>query len=254
MIITVSYWGIMFEVNLDSPMTIAIPFNDNPFQQVNCFQAPYFEVVPVRSGDFVGSIKEGSPVNFFNVKINPHGNGTHTESVGHILDGHFPISTTLSKYHFVSELLSVYPTMLENGDRVITKYTLERLVTKDMIPEVLIIRTLPNDDTKMAKNYSETNPVYFEDQALQYIVELGVLHIICDIPSVDRESDNGQLLGHKAFWQIKGTIRENATITELAYIPSEIKDGHYFLNMQIIPLPIDASPSNPILYEMKKAS
>ena len=144
--------------------------------------------------------------------------------------------------------------MLENGDRVITKYTLERLVTKDMIPEVLIIRTLPNDDTKMAKNYSETNPVYFEDQALQYIVELGVLHIICDIPSVDRESDNGQLLGHKAFWQIKGTIRENATITELAYIPSEIKDGHYFLNMQIIPLPIDASPSNPILYEMKKAS
>ena len=123
-----------------------------------------------------------------------------------------------------------------------------------MVPEVLIIRTLPNDDAKLAKNYSETNPPYFEDQALQYLVELGVLHIICDIPSVDKEYDNGQLLGHKAFWQIEGPIRKNATITELAYIPSDIKDGLYFLNMQIIPLPIDASPSNPILYEMKKAS
>ena len=73
MVITVSYWGIMFEVNLDSPMTIAIPFNDNPFQQVNCFQAPYFEVVPVRSGDFVGSIKEGTQDDILLLKVDEEG-------------------------------------------------------------------------------------------------------------------------------------------------------------------------------------
>ena len=42
------------------------------------------EYTPVVAGDFVGSTASGGPVNFFNIRVNPHGNGTHTECVGHI--------------------------------------------------------------------------------------------------------------------------------------------------------------------------
>ena len=50
----------------------------------NCFYAPLFDASPVVAGDFIGDTSKGGSVNFFNVKINPHGNGTHTECVGHI--------------------------------------------------------------------------------------------------------------------------------------------------------------------------
>ena len=38
----------------------------------------------VSLGDWVGSVEQGGSVNFFNVQLNPHAHGTHTESVGHL--------------------------------------------------------------------------------------------------------------------------------------------------------------------------
>ena len=42
------------------------------------------------------------------------------------------------------------------------------------------------------------------------------------------------------------------TITELVYVHDSIKDGEYILQIQIISLENDASPSKPILYEIVK--
>ena len=44
--------------------------------------------------------------------------------------------------------------------------------------------------------------------------------------------------------------RDECTITELIYVPNEIKDGLYLLQIQIASLEIDASPSKPVLYEI----
>ena len=79
----------------------------------------------------------------------------------------------------------------------------------------------------------------------------GVEHLLIDLPSVDREEDEGKLLAHKAFWQYPDNIRRNATITELFYATPELKDDLYLLNLQIISLDLDVSPSKPTLYKLK---
>ena len=48
--------------------------------------------------------------------------------------------------------------------------------------------------------YSNTNPPYLLDAAANYLKEKGIKHLLIDLPSVDKEKDNGKLLAHNAFW------------------------------------------------------
>jgi hypothetical protein len=75
---------------------------------------------------------------------------------------------------------------------------------------------------------------------------------LIDLPSVDKEQDEGKLLSHNAFWNTSGKLRLDATITELIYVENTIEDGSYFLNLQIAPFENDASPSKPILYKIEQ--
>ena len=74
--------------------------------------------------------------------------------------------------------------------------------------------------------------------------------MLIDLPSVDKEKDDGKLLAHKAFWNTSGKTRFDATITEFIFVPNAVKDGTYFLNLQIAPFENDATPSKPILYKI----
>ncbi len=246
--IPISYQGRKFNADLNKPLDISIPINPG-IENVNCFYAPPVEYFPVIAGDFVGSREMGGLLNFFNVKINPHGNGTHTECVGHIAKEKFTINQCLKKFHFICKLISVYPQKTENGDSVIFKRQLEDFF-EDGASNVLAIRTLPNDDLKLKTNYSGANPPYMHHEAIAYLVEQGVEHLLIDLPSVDREQDDGKLLAHKAFWQYPDNVRRNCTISELIYAKNEIKDGLYLLNLQIASFELDVSPSKPILYEL----
>jgi kynurenine formamidase len=117
--------------------------------------------------------------------------------------------------------------------------------------EGLVVRTLPNESSKLTKDYSETSPAAFEPEALAYLASLGILHLLTDLPSVDPEHDQGQLLAHKAFWCVDTAIRISATITELIYVPSNIPDGNYLLNLMLPNIALDAVPSRPVLYPAK---
>ena len=65
--------------------------------------------------------------------------------------------------------------------------------------------------------------------------------------------DNGILGNHRIFWSEKcnpnDVVQSNSkkTITELAYIPNNVKDGFYFMNIQIPNFKLDAAPSRPLL-------
>ena len=90
-----------------------------------------------------------------------------------------------------------------------------------------------------------------------FMRELGVGHLLVDTPSVDRLFDEGKLSNHRIFWQIEPGAFEvsNAsliqnTITELIYVPEQIADGNYLLNLQIAPFATDASPSRPLLFAL----
>jgi len=242
--------GETYKVDLSKPIDISLPLISHATGP-KCFNAPDFKKTPFKAGDFIGSVKEGSPVNFYNVEINPHGNGTHTECMGHISDKGYSINKELKNYHHIAQLATLTPESIENGDEVITEKQIEALLLDENI-KALIIRTFPNEQSKKTRNYSETNPAYFTTQALEKLVSLGIEHLLIDLPSVDREYDDGKLAGHKVYWNFPEENRLHCTITEMIFVENDIMDGRYFLNLQIAPFEMDATPSKPILYRLEK--
>jgi kynurenine formamidase len=209
---------------------------------------PTFEAV--RANGFIGSVVEGGGVNFRDVFFNPHGHGTHTECHGHITPEVVSVNQKLKTYFFKAKLVSIQPKVLENGDEIIMK---EQLISKldESRFEALIIRTLPNTKNKKSKNYSDTNPPYIDLSVIELIESLEIQHLLVDMPSVDRESDEGKLAFHHAFWNVPENPNDK-TITELIYVNDEITDGLYILEMQMAPFENDASPSRPVLYKIHK--
>jgi len=243
-----------YEIDLSKPLDISLPIQNNEHNPIAWYlDKP--EINPVVMGEFIGSVSSGkSATNFNNILFNPHGHGTHTECLGHITKDFYSINQTLKQFFFIAELISVEPQAFES-DFIITKKQIEEAL-KGKTPEALVIRTLPNISTKKHKNYSNSNPPYVTEDAAIYIREVGVKHLLIDLPSVDKEMDEGKLLAHKAFWNVKNTqrvnedARFNSTITELIFVADTIIDGAYVINMQIASFENDASPSKPILYQI----
>jgi arylformamidase len=256
----INYKGKIVSVDLEKPIDISIPLRAGK-ENVNSFYIPPVKIEPFRMGSFVGSVNEGGSCNVNNIAFNPHGNGTHTECVGHISKENFTINQCLEKFFFFARLISITPEKI-NGDQVITKDQIisafEKFPTSNLqfptsnseLPtsDALIIRTLPNGDDKITKQYSGTNPPYLDHEAAKWMSEHGIEHLLLDVPSVDREDDGGKLSAHHEFWKYPHATRINATITEMIYVPSSIPDGDYFLNIQIASFENDASPSKPVLF------
>jgi hypothetical protein len=133
------------------------------------------------------------------------------------------------------------------GDWVVNE---ERLEGFDLNIEALIIRTKPNDHSKTNRQYSGTNFPYLTLGAMQRIVDAGVQHLLIDLPSVDREEDGGALAAHHLFWNVPAEPNFQKTITELIYVPNEISDGNYILNLQVSNFANDAAPSRPMLFDL----
>lgn len=242
-----------FTVNFSQPIDISIPLTNDEKNPIAWYiDKPVIE--PVKMGDWVGKVSEGSSTNFNNIFFNPHGHGTHTECLGHITRDFYSVNQALKQFFFRAELVSVQPEV-QGEDFVITKAQIEKALN-GKTPEAIVIRTLPNDSSKTSKNYSNTNPPYLEEAAATFIRECGIKHLLIDMPSVDRESDEGRLVSHKAFWDVKdinnlnADARHDATITEMVYVNDEVKDGSYLLNLQIASFENDASPSKPVLYKL----
>ena len=237
-------------VDLNKPIDVSMPLSSHE-DSTSAWYVPPIKIEPVKTDQFVGDVNLGGSVNFNNIAFNPHGNGTHTECVGHISKNHESINDVLKTFFFDARLISIDPVEV-NGDKVISLEQVRR-VLKDKCQAVLI-RTLPNGPEKMTKQYSNTNPPYIEHDVIPYLLSLGVDHILIDLPSVDREEDDGVLASHHAFWNYPENPNLERTITEFIYVPEEIGDGHYLLNLQIAPFENDASPSKPVLYKIMDAS
>src|SRR5690606_38502198 len=142
---------------------------------------------------------------------------------------------------------------ISDGEAVITRGSLENIAGKNA--SALIVRTMPNDESKLTKSYGEANiPPYFTQDAIRFIIENGIKHLLCDLPSIARIFDDGKLFNHRIFWSVdEGSFAANAetriesTITELIYVPNDVPDGEYTLNLQIAPFDSDCAPSRPIL-------
>lgn len=234
-------------VDLSKPLDISLPIQANEENPLAWYLTePTIE--PVQMEDWVGKVSEGASVNFNNIYFNPHGHGTHTESFGHISEEFYSVNDALKTFFFIAEVISVNTTEV-GEDEVIFEETIRQALNRKT-PEAIVIRTLPNTSEKKTKHWSNTNWPFLHEKAAHYLREIGVKHLLIDLPSIDQEMDEGKLLAHKAFWNYPENPRKDCTITELIYVPDSIVDGEYLLNLQMASFHNDASPSKPVLYKI----
>lgn len=247
---TIEHNGKSFRVDLSKPLDISIPLQASEENPLAWYQnKPTIE--PVKMDDWTGKVSEGASVNFNNVFFNPHAHGTHTECFGHISEEFYSVNEALKTFFFLAEVISVIPEKI-NEDEIISEESIVKALNVKT-PEAVVIRTLPNNAGKKSKHWSDTNWPFLYEKAALFLREIGVKHVLIDLPSVDKEKDEGKLLAHKAFWNYPENPRLDCTITELIYIPESVRDGSYLLNLQIASFHNDASPSKPILYKIIEA-
>lgn len=243
---------------------ISIPLRFNGVQP-NAYGVDAASSKPYETEDLVGDTRRGGSVNFEEYTLVPHCNGTHTECVGHITNERVSVLDCLKDVFIPAVLVSVEPDR-SGTDQVISgkdlSVRLEALRAVTAITDsigrspALIVRTLPNDDSKLSCEYGQYVPPYFAAEAMEYIVASGFKHFLVDLPSIDRIFDDGKLINHRVFWnvepgshEVNPATRIHSTITELIYVPNEVEDGEYLLNLQIAPFESDASPSRPVIFK-----
>ncbi|MEM0518031.1 cyclase family protein [Aequorivita flava] len=234
-------------VNLSKPLDISIPLQASEKNPLAWYQNKP-TIKPVIMGEWTGKVCEGASVNFNNVFFNPHAHGTHTECFGHISKEFHSINDSLKTFFFLAEVISVQPEKV-GEDEIISEESIKKSLN-GKTPEAVVIRTLPNNSEKKSKHWSNTNWPYLNEKAALFLREIGVKHLLIDLPSVDKEKDDGNLLAHKAFWNYPKNPRTDCTISELIFVPTAIKDGSYLLNLQLASFHNDASPSKPVLYKI----
>jgi arylformamidase len=241
-----------YVIDFSRPCDLSMPLRSGK-KNVNAFYIPDVKIEPFGIGNFVGAVSRGGSCNVNNIFFSPHGNGTHTECVGHISKEFISLNHCLKEFLFPAKLITITPEK-KKDDLVITLTQLKKAIAAKPVLnnlKALVIRTLPNGKNKLTLNYSGTNPPYMEAVAGEWMHDQGIEHLLIDLPSIDREMDGGKLSAHHAYWNYPAKPRMNATITEMIYVPDKVKDGNYLLNMMIASFENDASPSKPVLYSMK---
>jgi kynurenine formamidase len=246
---TIQYNNQSYTIDFDQPIDISLALQENK-QAASAWYCPPVSIDPVQTEHFVGDVNLGGAVNFRNISFNPHGNGTHTECVGHISKEFYSINQVLKKFLFMAQLVSIHPEQ-QGADQIITLAQIKAAFDATHSPEAFLIRTLPNTTEKRTKQYSNSNPPFVEAAAMAWLYQQGIRHFMIDTPSVDKEFDDGVLAAHHAYWDYPNAPRLDATITELIFVEESIHDAPYLLHLQVAALENDASPSRPVLYALK---
>lgn len=234
--------GKEFLIDLSKGIDLSIPFGAE--NAVTAWGSEPTRFNPVQYGDWIGAVSKGASVNFFDVHLNPHGQGTHTEWVGHILPERGSVNAIFKSFFFFASVWNT--TLKENG---------EASLNEDWKPiaseEAVLLRALEDGFLKNGYNFQGKNPPHIAVRTIEMLRDFGIKHILVDLPSVDPEEDGGALAAHHAWWYTpQGTRRDECTISEFVAIPSEVKEGLYFMNLQLAPIENDASPSRPLLFEL----
>lgn len=246
--------GKNYEADLSAPFDIAAPVRFDK-GGLGAFGADPAREEPFKAGSFIGDVNAGGSCNCWIYTFSPHLHGTHTECVGHITGERIAVHEIMTESFLPATLITLAPEAAresyapapQEGDTMITKHALEKVLqnTRGFL-DALIIRT----DYKGA-------PPYFSHEAMRYLNELGVRHLLVDMPSVDRLDDDGKLSNHRIFWGVAPGVKSASppspkTITELIRVPAKAQDGCYLLNLQVAAFHSDAAPSRPVLYKVKE--
>ena len=241
MIVHLTYKGQGYTAELKEGIDLSLPMVAGAEGPRAWYVAP-LTMEPVREGPWVGSVKEGGAVNFYNVWFNPHGHGTHTECVGHISKEHEKVNALGNLW-----CTAVVHTVSPRPGNVISKADLPV-----ELAEGLVIRVMPNGVEKASTNWNGVAWPTLSAEAMVYLRQAGVKHLLIDGPSVDPEFDEGALAAHHAFWNYPEAPRQDATITELIYVPASVPEGLYLLHLPMANFALEASPTRPTIYPLRQ--
>ncbi len=262
--------GRSFSVDLGRAHDLAITQNFDGAQP-RWFGAPPSRSTPLVSGAFTGRVGSGGSCNCSTLSLTPHCDGTHTESAGHLTAERFDVHQVVPVGFLPALLLTVTPAPAASSgegsrpppaaaDLLITRAALSQAwpAALPYAPCALVIRTRPNSPAKRRRDYELEPAAFLSLPAAALLVERGIEHLVLDVPSADRASDQGLLAAHREFFglpagetALAAVQRPQCTITELAYVDDAVPDGAYLLSLQIPALGGDAVPSRPLLYPVR---
>lgn len=265
MTITTEIGGQPYTFRLDKPVAISVPL-DMHGPQPSLFGVPGATAQPYQGDGWVGSTQLGGSCNFNDVRVNAHCNGTHTETLSHIIHTLHPIGTELQEILVPATVVTIHPWPYHDQheyyihgqplDRMLTRENLLRALAPfpPTFRQAIIIRTHPHTGAGPTDAYPApdgyTMPPYPTHELVQELVTMGTRHLVLDVPSIDRLLDQGALANHRIFWNLPTTgheagpaPRHGCTITEFAYPPATVPDGPCLLNIQVPHWHQDAAPS-----------
>jgi len=276
-------FGRRYTAQLSRPTLLGKPLAFDG-QQPQHFGVATAKATAYVGGGFVGDVRQGGSCNCAVVTFTPHCNGLHTETAGHLCAYPLPLSDVLAdSAHFPAIVISLpartaaqaaelgddYTPAFLPDDLVLCAADLHAALARypDLAlaygaheaPRALIVRTLPNSPDKPLRNFDAQPAPFFSRQAMQHIAGLPIRHLLVDLPSIDRAHDEGRLSNHRQFWQMPatGTVARTdvgmplRTITEFAYVPDNLPDGRYLLNLQAPGFELDAAPSRALLWPLR---
>ena len=264
-----SYGGQKVRAALDRGVSLAIAVEFGASGPRH-FGAGAPESKPFAVGAFTGSVASGASVNCSTVTLTPHCQMTHTETVAHLTREAGDAWRVVPRGLLPAVVVSVVPEPASESsestdpqpyatDNLITRRRLRAAwpMTRMVDPVAVIIRTLPNDAAKRTRNYNDLVPPFLTREAVEWLVEKRIEHLVVDVPSIDRTHDEGRLVGHRIFFGLPpgssargDAARSRATITELAFVPDEVHDGPCILSLAVPAIGGDAVPSQPIVYPL----
>ncbi len=264
--------GRSYRIDRNRLIDISIPLRFNA-EQPNFFGVPPAKSRAYRGDGFMGDTQQGGSCNVEEYSLIAHCHGTHTECVGHIVNQCISIQKILQDAFIPATLITVSPEKAATSSEsyIPEKQSEDVMITENKVRDALksqnkdflrglIIRTLPNDNSKMSRDYNQHPAPFFSIEAMRFIVNIGIKHLLVDIPSVDRANDEGRMNCHHLFWGVETGGKDideknpsKKTITEMVYIPDSAMDGHYFVNIQIPSFVSNAAPSRPILFKAEES-
>jgi kynurenine formamidase len=257
--------GRALDIDISRPVSLAVEL-DFAGAQPRHFGAPRASARPFEAPGFAGAVARGASCNCEVISLIPHCNGTHTECAGHLTRERLDASRVAPLGLLPALLVTVDPEPAgaegsdpapRAGDLLVTRRALERAwpAHAPFEARALIVRTRPNGADKRVHDYSAETPPYLTREAAQLLTARGIAHLVVDLPSIDRARDEGRLTAHRIFFglppgstALAEAKRRDATITELAFVPDELRDGAFLLELQVPALAGDAVPSRPLVY------
>lgn len=268
--VRVPLFGQTAEADLAFPHDLSRPVRFSGEGQLQAFGLPAAHARKVEGDGYVLDVARGGSVNCSTLQLSPHGNGTHTECVGHVVEDDVSVNALVPLVPLVAWVFTIdclplakvgedYRGKGAPEDLVISAQALHQAAqdAEDFLEgqtdlDAIILRT----------GYPEREgdgqlPPYATDDAVEWMRDHGIHHVVLDTPSLDRLDDGGVLSAHRAFFGLElgqktlGDHKPRRTITELCAVPDDVDDGPALLLLEVAPLESDAAPSRPVLFPLE---